>query len=487
MPRIEFPATPTQLEFIKSKAFLNFIRGPRGEGKTTVGLIATLAHALEHGRDQWPIRWMVIRDTWENLKLTLIPSIRLCVKKYSIPTEGLDKLEPKIVLLGMRTSSGVFQALVELNFFGLDSPEDANRLQGFEGAGAWIEEPAPAADISSGVPEDALLSVTSLRQGGANVRPRVQITMNPSDKDHWTMKYKDNHALIETMRSKGITIAFFDIPRGENPWVTKEYRERNEAMLLAMGRPDLVARLVYGKTGYVQLGVSVTPEFGPRHIADYSLPISRHLPIIRGWDFGLNPTTTWLQILDTTPAIVYVYKSIRTPHMGCEQHIIRAVLKWQADHKVLNYHYEDYGDGSGLTPDQKNSDENAITAIEQLLTSAPNRKASFRAGPIPIPERVGPIRALLRDSALGGQARILFDPEAGEMHRALGGGWHHKKTPSGLIGDIVKDEHSEHGDSLGYPLGVKFPIPKLIGRGTGRRRASYVAAAGVDNRAWMTS
>jgi hypothetical protein len=141
MPVIDFPATPTQKAFIRSRAFLTFLMGPRGEGKTTTGLMATLHHALEHPAGLWPIKWAVVRDTWENLKITTLESLRLQVKKYKIAAEGLDKLEPKVVRLGMVSPSGLFMAVVELHFFGLDQPQDANRLQGFEGAaGAWERE-----------------------------------------------------------------------------------------------------------------------------------------------------------------------------------------------------------------------------------------------------------------------------------------------------------------------------------------------------------
>ncbi len=430
---------------------------------TTTGLFSTLSHSLEQDPQEWPIRWAVIRDTWENLKITTIASIRDAVRKYGIPAEGLDKLEPKLVRIGMRTTTGAFKALVELHFFGLDQPEDANRLQGFEGAGAWIEEPAPAADLASGIPEDALLAVTSLRQGGLlGVKPRVQITMNPPDKDHWTMKYRDDQEVLERLESRGMTVAFFEIPPGENPGVTEQYRETNRAILEAMGRFDLIQRLVEGKVGYIQLGMAVTPEFGPIHCAKGSLPILRHVPIQRSWDFGLNPTTTFWQI--TPLGRINIFYSVRGEHMGCEQHIAANVLPWIGRHGLGDYSWEDTGDPNGLTPEARNSNVSAVSAIEEMLTRAPHEAAIFTPGPISIPDRVGPIRYKLRTTLKGGQPTVQVDPEAVAMRRALSGGWHRKKTPAGNVGDIVKDEHSEHGDSIGYGFGVHFPIPSLIER-----------------------
>ena len=453
---------------------------------STAGIVATLRHAMRYGPAVWPIKWAVIRDTWENIKITTMDTIRMFCRKYKIPAQGLELKEPKIVQLGMQTESSVFKPLVELHFFGLDQPSDANRLQGFEGAGAWIEEPAPAADLASGVPEDALLAVTSLRQGSIEgVQPRVQITFNPPDETHWTIKYRDDQDTIDAMEAQGISIDFFEIPPGENPGITKEYRQRNRAMLEAMGRPDLVARLVEGKVGFLQLGVSVTPEYSSLHESKISLPILRRVPIIRSFDFGLNPTTVWLQ--ETPHGRVYIFKSIRGEHMGMENHIQSNVIPWQIAHGIQDYMFEDYGDPNGLSPEAKNSNVSAVTAIEEMLTASPGVPASFTPGPIPIADRVGPIRALLRRMNKFGQPVIQVDPEATEMRRALGGGWHRKKSASGIISDILKDEHSEHCDALGYALGCKHPIAKLIERPRKPqpRRSNPVGIGG--DRSWMTT
>ena len=488
MPLIDFPATPKQREFILSRAFIVFFMGPRGEGKTTTGLMATFAHALEHPASTWPIRWAVIRDTWENLKITTLESIRLQVRKYKIAAEGLEKLEPKVVKLGSVSHSGQFMPLVELHFFGLDQPQDANRLQGFEGAGAWIEEPAPAADMSSGVPEEALLAVTSLRQGSMEgVRPRVQITMNPPDETHWTVKYRDDEDTVEMMRAKGIEIAFIEIPAGENPGISAEYRAKNRAVLEAMGRFDLIARLVEGRVGYVQIGIPVTPEFNPNlHVSTVSLPILRRVPILRSWDFGLNPTTVFWQI--TPLGRIHVFYSVRSDHQGCEQHIRDAVIPWMAAKGIMKYDFWDAGDPNGMSPEARDSTVSAVTAIEEMLTASPGVPASFEPGPIPIPDRVGPIRYCLRRTTTKGLTMVQIDPEAKAMIRALSGGWHRKKDASGITRDIVKDEHSEHGDAWGYGMGLKFPIPQLVQRPRRRRSVLVPNMSGARSpHAWMTT
>jgi len=487
MPEVTFHATPTQQRYIDSRAYMVFLMGPRGEGKTVSSVFASLAHALRHSADLWPVRWAVIRDTLENLKLTTIASIRTCIQKYKIPSEGHELIEPKIIRLGMRASNGAFIPIVEFNFYGLDQPADANRLQGFEAGGAWIEEPAPAADLSSGVPEDALLSVTSLRQEG--IEPRVQISMNPPDETHWTMKYKEDPDALASLAARGITVEFIEIPAGENPGITQEYRERNRAILERMGRFDLIARLVEGKVGYIQLGVAVTPEFGDGHVSAVSLPIFRSVPITRGWDGGLNPTTVWMQFLPPPNDFLHVLYSIRGEHIGMEQHIEQNVRPWQKAMGILDYTFEDIGDPSMCDPEKKNSSVSSVTAIEEMLTGRPGRPASFTSGPIPIDDRVLPLRAILRGPTIRSVPKYRLDPSAKDMRRALSGGWHRKKHPSGIVGEIVKDLNSEHGDAGAYPIGEKFPLEKLVERPKIRRPApprQLVGASG-QRQAWMAT
>src|SRR3989304_8508044 len=109
MPTIDFPATPTQAKFINSEKYLVFILGSRGEGKSTAGIVATLRHALRYGPAVWPIKWAVIRDTWENIKITTMDTIRVFCRKYKTPAQGLALKEPKIVQLGMQTESSVLK------------------------------------------------------------------------------------------------------------------------------------------------------------------------------------------------------------------------------------------------------------------------------------------------------------------------------------------------------------------------------------------
>ena len=61
-----------------------------------------------------------------------------------------------------------------------------------------------------------------------------------------------------------------------------------------------------------------------------------------------------------------------------------------------------------------------------------------------------------------------------------------KKTPAGIMGPIVKDEHAEHGDALGYALGTKHPIPKLIERPRKMAPRRTPITVGAD-RSWMTT
>jgi hypothetical protein len=221
--------------------------------------------------------------------------------------------------------------------------------------------------------------------------------------------------------------------------------------------------------------------------ATISLPILRRVPILRTWDFGLNPTTVWWQVVPT--GRIHVLHSIRSEHKGCEQHIRDEVIPWQASKGIMNYEYWDAGDPNGMSPEAKDSTLSAVTAIEEMLTGAPGEPAAFEPGPIPIPDRVGPIRYCLRRTTAKGLVMVQIDPDAKAMARALGGGWHRKKDASGITKDIVKDEHSEHGDAWGYGMGLKFPIPRLVERRRSlSRRGRLTTVTGPRSpHSWMTT
>ena len=100
------------------------LMGPRGEGKTSAALFALVALGqrlqMEGLGARLPLRVAVIRDTFENLTRTTIPTIQKQVAK-GLPVEFFDG--NKQCRLGL---------WAHLYFFGMDNRKDVDKLQGFE-------------------------------------------------------------------------------------------------------------------------------------------------------------------------------------------------------------------------------------------------------------------------------------------------------------------------------------------------------------------
>lgn len=291
---------------------LLILQGPRGEGKTTGGLVACVALAEDlraKGLDAaLPVKVGVVRDTWTNLQRTTLASFEEN-KRKGMPIEFSE---------GGREASimGGGGELVHFWFFGLDRPEDADKLQGFTCGVYWLEEVAPAAGLATGIPDTAMLGTTSVRQAG--VPKRTIVTMNPPDEDHWIIKVEK---FLDDMNIKQVRVKRFEMIPGEKSAHFEElaaqtsgdesmawqmaadefdaYRMANQAFLQAIGRGDLEARLVRGETGFAQTGEAVVPVFSKAlHVSKTPLPVYQGLEILRFWDSGtpnLHPAVVFCQ------------------------------------------------------------------------------------------------------------------------------------------------------------------------------------------------
>ncbi len=191
-PEPEVPAgapcyapSPTVEEFIYAVAGgpvtefrLLMLTSSRGEGKSSGAIFALLALAERVRRDGkgslLPLRVAVVRDTWVNLSRTTIATFE---KQHRMG-------------LGLTWRDGQREAIVpgqlHFFFFGMDNRADVDKLQGFEAAVLWLEEVAPGAELTQGIPAETLgIGRTSLRQEG--VPKRILMTFNPPDEDHWPL------------------------------------------------------------------------------------------------------------------------------------------------------------------------------------------------------------------------------------------------------------------------------------------------------------
>ena len=472
------------------------LRGPRGVGKTTAGIWACNALADRVAAEDptaLPVVAAVVRDTWVNLERTTLRSFDQAKRK------GLE----------MSFADGRKQAIigpedapfVHFYFFGLDKPEDAEKLQGFECGVIWPEEVAPAAGISGGLPASVIIGGTSIRQSG--VPPRLLMTMNPPDKNHWSLKVeqylaeagikrlKVHHFAMDAREKSAHFLAIAQMIEDRDPDTAKKWRdaaqafdsytERNRALLLSIGRPDLVARLVEGEIGEVRLGAAVVPNFSRAlHVATRPLQILRGVEIVRGWDAGLNdlhPACCWLQV---GADWINVLGSRVGTNLSLEEFIRQDLWPFERKYRLLKarsgsdfgargrggFTFRNIADPAVFSTDGRGSARTAALVIENLLHE------SVEPGPVEWAARREALYAAFGRKGAGDRMLVQIDPDENEiLIDGLSGRFHypeHKSTGE-IVGDIAAAKRasgifSHPCDSLAYVLATIFPAHEWSAR-----------------------
>lgn len=443
-----FDANPTQLGFIESRAEADFFSCRMGEGKS-----AALCWAIFHHTKENPgARWALIRDTWTNLEATTL------VEFFNWFPDGVAGRYHKSSKSWTWTIEGVTG---EIMFLGMDSDDDAQKLQSRPLAGIAIDEVAPGAQ-SGGVPEFIFdTAMTRLRQKGMRWYAAKLAANNP-DEAHWTYK-----RFVEP-GDAGTPLEFELLPeqeRGFHLWQT--HRPENLANLppsyyesmahRLRKRKDLVSRFAKGEFGFQQHGKPVTAEFNEKiHVVD-AVEIVPGLPLRLLWDFGLNPTCLITQI---TPLGHWNFAhALVGEDVGVYELIVDEVAPL-LERDFANYEIEHTGDPAGKQREQSSSKTNAVKIIQDLI---PGR---WRKAPSDWEARRDCAKEVLRKTRNGtGMVQIARAP-ALKLWHALRGGWHYRVSAAGIASSKPeKDVHSHPGDAFGYGCTVYYPL--------GRRRKPH--------------
>jgi hypothetical protein len=459
--------SPTQIKFVKSEAVIVGLIGPMGEGKTFGGTMAMLKHAL---RCEGTMRGAIIRDTFENIRRMTIPSIRdalaiddTIAKKFTWRDRGRRLVGPGI----------------DIDLMGIDDLGSLSKLQGAEYSFIWLEEPAPIAErANAGLPEevfDVALSRVSRQKGGV---PRLQVTMNPADEEHWTYK-KLVDAPINPVELDYLTFPdlslvtteVMNIPYLENQHLTDVNRQT--VIAAYKDRPELYQRYVEGRFAYIPVGESVTPEYNEEfHRSKVIIDPIEKCKVWRMWDGGLNPTCVFVQF--TPGGRVVVLDTVRGENIGMRQ-LIKTKVK-----PLLQTRYQrieewgDIGDPNLTSPEQSDSEQSAAGIIYDELGGY------FEGGVASWQPRRESVREVL-SRMIDGRPMFQVSYHEGMLHRSLRGGWHYKRTNTGevLRDKPVKDIHSHPGDALSHGIAKLLPwkapvlIDKAMRERTHRRACGY--------------
>lgn len=462
-PVLEAPTirlTPTCSRFVKTLSDIVVLYGPRGEGKSVAGMVGMLYHAER--QQARPVKWAAVRDTWVNLERTVLETIKEGVRDGWWTAEYVNGGE-QVWINGDR---------IQLYCFGMDTLPDANKFQGLQLAGLWIDEAAPAADLSSGVPVIVpQMAISSMRQRGVD-QWRVQITQNAPDEEHWSMHLRDHF-------DEPISLETIRIPKGENPYLPPGYREKMWAAF--KDRPDLQARLGEGLPAVAVMGEAVVPGFSRAlHVAKEPLPVYAGLEIFRFWDSGtpnLHPAVVFAQA--KPPLWINILASRVGENVGIIEFIREQVLPIQREYGWLpptvgtawgkgpkgGFRFRDIGDPSCLIPEGTSSQRTVALEIQNMLGT------SFEPGPVAWSARREALLAAFERPGKGDRPRMVqIDPEENPfLIKGLEGRFHYPRdhATGRIIGTIdaakrVSGKYSHPIDCLGYGFYRLFPPDEWI-------------------------
>lgn len=453
---LDVKASPNQARFLFSEKRHVWLVGPQGEGKTFIGILGMLMHASQIPKSYHPIthepipaKWAFVRDTHVNIKRISVPAFK---KNYP----GIFTFHDDYHLA---KANGL-----DIDMFGMDKADDLGKVQGGEYDGIWIEEPAPIIAqgpsgpmVNAGMTRE-VFQVCATRMRGGKSRKRLQVTMNPADRSHWTFYEREMNPewerFTETVR----------IRPGENPYVTET--DRSAVRAAYADRPDLYKRYVLGVESEIYPGIAITPEYNSDwHKAAFELKPILGAENFMFFDGGLNATCVLAQL--TPSGRLHLLDCLSMDNGGMYQLIKTKLIpllntpRWKVARQ-----FRITGDPSLVNREQSDSNYSARQVIETML-AAWLRNNAFEPGVADWDLRRESINTLLAAN-VGGLPKLLVNPRTTEgepynrIHAALAGGYCYK-----LVNGVVqrdkpdKNRHSHIGDAITHSTAYLFGIPQV--------------------------
>jgi len=478
--QVDFVKTfgPTVQDFIWSNKTITVLIAPLGEGKTFGCIAAMITHAKKAGV---PIRCAIVRDTLENIKLSIVPSIQEFFREFFPYSSKFYRFKNEYKELTIKLP-GV--PVITVDLFGIDDPASLERLKGSSAYSLiWLNEPAPIADkANAGLSEDVykVAVVRAVRYKGA--KGRLIVDMNPADMEHWTYRAFKLEPDVDP-EFPLIQKQVWHVPYGENKHLKEESRQAAKRMY--KDDPANYARYVKGEFATIPLGTKVTPAYNRiRHLSEFLLEPAPGLESFAFFDAWGNPSCVLGQITKNNRLIFL--DTLRLLGSDIETLLELLVIpmiespRWRGKAKAWRVG----GDRTMLNMDQSSRLE---TAAKKVLRAFPG--CTFEGGPTTWAMIEQHLPKVLRASDERGEPLILLSSDNNLLDKALGGGWHYKVNNQGQRVSTLpeKDENSHVGDAWANAVCVLLPsrVSKLP-RGRARqaamrakRRANSYAVGGI--------
>ena len=445
-----YKRVPTLWKFAQCDAFVRGIMGPFGSGKSSACTIEIIRRGLaqEKLRDgKRRTRFAVIRQTYRQLEDTTKKTI-------------FDWLPPRIfgnysVSKNTYTITAFPDTEIEIIFRALDKPEDVENLMSLELTGAWVNE---AREVSVEI-IDALTGrvgrYPSIKDGGCTWSGIWMDTNPPDDESWWYQRF-------EVIKPKGWVL--FKQPSGlspeaENLLTWEEYNELKknpDADIVPGLPPDYYERMIEGKPKdwievYVEGKYAILKQGKPVYEKSYNDEIHYSkeklnpiagVPLIIGFDFGLNPSAVIGQL--TPSGRLFILDELTSDGVGLEQ-FIKYYFTPHINQYYPNYELQIVGDPAGVQRAQ--TDE--FSCFDIL------RRNGYKAIPAPtntLVERIGAVETFL-NSLVEGKPRFQLSNNCHILRKGFISGYHYRKlrvSDERYTDTPEKNKYSHLHDALQY-------------------------------------
>lgn len=463
MSVVNFKSPPTVGRFMLDPAFIRFIIGPVGSGKSVGCIMELLRRAREqapNGRGIRQTRFAIVRNTLQQLRQTCLADIQMWLAPICNFRVTDQTIQIRLTLPdGTKVES-------DWLLMPLDTPDDVKRLLSLNLTGAWVSEFREIhLNIIDGIvgrlgrfPAKAIAPLTWHGLIGES---------NPPDEDsEWFTKLE-----VETPPNWKVykQPGGMDANAENRDNLPPDYYEN----LVANNSPDWVDVHVHAKYGKSLSGQAVfrstfRPDF---HVSFAGLSAIPGLPLMIGQDFGRTPASLLAQ-LDIRGRLV-IYRECTSVDMGIEKFCtstLRPVLASQ----YTGFNAFMLADPSGKYKQQV-GEESPFDCLRRL---------SFKVYPAPtndLEPRLRAVEQLFLRSIDGGPAIIIDGVGCPQLVHALKFNYRYKRKKTGDLDETPDKSHpwSDLADCLQYlALGVNGNyIGGLIRASQPRPRGPRVTAA----------
>lgn len=338
---------PTARRFHACNAFVRCIMGPVGTGKTVVGCMEAFSRALEQTPDRNKIRrsrWAFVRNTGPELQTTTLKTWQEWIPESICPVSLAPPISAR---LNMPLADGT-RVDLEIIFLAMDRDDDIKKMKSLELTGVFLNE---ASEIRKSVFDIATSRVNrfpSPNEGGSKWAGVIMDT-NPPDITHWIPQleaqspegfrfFRQPPIMVTRPQKKDgdppeyvPNVGQFGHPPAEGVKFHAKPGEPWEAgftywkRMIAGKDPEWVKVFVMGEYGTISAGRPVYhSEFNAQlHVSTTPLETYRALPLITGWDFGLNASVVIGQV--SPKGQLRILAELTSESMGIRRFVKEAV------------------------------------------------------------------------------------------------------------------------------------------------------------------